>query len=176
MSVITVPKLKKKNTLQSFTDENVCIAAIVADTTSIPNYNNLRVDYELIRRICCLIENMIKNNKNNSPKINKKEMCIKIFKLVFPGINPDEVNTIEKQIEYLWNNNKIKAIPLVNKIAKGLFKWEKKIGLIMRNFISNYIQDKLRISMPSTTQIIAASLLAKMGFEYSIILIILMLL
>ncbi len=123
---VTVPKLKKKNTLQSFADENVCISAIVADTLQIPNYNILRADFELIRRVCCLIENMIKQNSKNTPKINKREMCIKIFKLLFPSLNPEEVNLIEKHIEYLWNNNKIKSIPLINKIGKGLFKWVKK--------------------------------------------------
>lgn len=123
---VSIPKIKKKNTLKSFDIENSVITAIVADTVAIPNHFMLRADLELIRRICCLIENMIVSNNKNSPKLDKKEMVVKIFKLVFPTLTAEEVIVIQNHIQYLWNNNRIKAIPIVKKVAKGIFSWLKK--------------------------------------------------
>ena len=123
---IVIPKIKKKNTLKSFSDENFVVEAIVADTKLIPNYNLLRVDFELIRRICCLIENMIVDNSKNNPKISKKDVCIKVFRELFPNLTSEEVNLCDKHIEYLWNNNKIKAIPIIKKIGKFLCSMLKK--------------------------------------------------
>ena len=123
---LIVPNVKKKNTLRTHDKKNSVVNAIVEDTKLIVNYNTLRADFELIERVCNLIEDMIKNNKNNSPKLSKKEMCIEVFRLLFPNLTPDEVNVVEKHIEYLWNNDIIKPTPLFNKIRKSVFAWVKK--------------------------------------------------
>lgn len=117
-----VPKIKKKNTFASIEKENIIVDAIVKDLQSIPNYQSVAIDTELIKYICTLIENMVKNNGKRNVKLDKKQIAIKILASVYNNLSADVLKYIDGQIEYLLNNGMIKRQSVTKKIFKGIFE------------------------------------------------------
>jgi hypothetical protein len=71
---------------------------------------------DLIRQICCTIEDMT-SGKN----IDKLELFLKIHKCCFGQMDEKEIQTVKKIIIiYLNDNNKIKARSLLSKIWRFL--------------------------------------------------------
>jgi hypothetical protein len=71
----------------------------------------MKMNVDLIRQICCTIENMACGQK-----IDKLELFMKIHKACFGQIDGNDEQTLTNIIKYLNDNNKIKARSLVSKI------------------------------------------------------------
>ncbi len=123
-----VKPVKLKNSLKQFSKENDAITSIFDSVVlNLPDYHTLgKVDLELIEHVCTEIEGLIKNNGASIKKIDKKQVCIRVFKKLFPNISNDEVRIIENQVDYLCNNGLIKLRPILKRIGSSLLDCLKK--------------------------------------------------
>lgn len=104
----TIPDINIKNGLsEHFVTENI-IKEVTEKVKTIPNYHLLKNEVELLKFICNIIENMILKNKK---KIDKKDIVIKIFSLLFSLTEPDKEN-LSKLIDFLHQNKLIKRLSL----------------------------------------------------------------
>jgi hypothetical protein len=111
-----LPTVKIKNSIKIFTKTNVLIDQLIKHIQTIPNYQNLKNDIELIEYICQLVEQMIKKgNSGKSNKIDKKQLVLTVLQQLF-ALNPNELLNVTNQIEYLVINGIIKKKALFSKL------------------------------------------------------------
>jgi hypothetical protein len=111
-----LPTVKIKNSIKIFTKTNVLIDQLIKHIQTIPNYQNLKNDIELIEYICQLVEQMIKKgNSDKSNKIDKKQIVLTVLQQLF-ALNPSELLNVTNQIEYLVINGIIKKKALFSKL------------------------------------------------------------
>ena len=91
---------------------------------SLPSYEELRLNPELIL-LCC---NLIENGTNKKDQVEKKDLCINVLDNVF-GYSNAEKKQVDDTIEFLWGTKRIKRIPLVKKIIFYI------IDIIKRRFL-----------------------------------------
>lgn len=91
---------------------------------SLPSYQELRINPELIL-LCC---NLIENGCERKDQVDKKLLCINVLDSIF-SYNNDEKKVIDDTIEFLWATKRIKKIPLVKKIIYYI------IEIIKRRFL-----------------------------------------
>jgi len=83
-----------------------------------------KVDVELIRYVCNMVEHFILKND----KIDKKQFVLEFMKNTFSA-NDEELEIISKAIEYLHSNKHIKKVSfwkLIKAGVKELMGWKKK--------------------------------------------------
>ena len=100
---------------------NVLKAGIIQKINEIPDVQKLRLHPELTSLVCNIVENSIKNNGKNH-KIDKKQLVIEILCAPF-SLNANEIQYIKDQIDYLYTNGKIKALPILKVILKSITGW-----------------------------------------------------
>ena len=83
----------------------------------IPQFDQLKHDIEITEHVCNLVENSISKNKYSKP-IDKKQLVIKIISQIFNLNSEPDKKIVEQQIDYLFNNNMIKKIPMITKVYK----------------------------------------------------------
>jgi hypothetical protein len=88
----------------------------------LPNYQQYKNDVEFL----LLVANMIEHLIVKKDKIDKKELLVLIYKTVFTGITPVEISNVEANIEFLWNNKKIKKQSYYKLFCAGVKEWFKK--------------------------------------------------
>jgi hypothetical protein len=111
-----------RNTLLKDVKVNDVIAQIRKRVEGLPNYAQYRNDVEFL----LLCANMIEALVVKKDKIEKKTLLIEIYKQVFVGITPTEIANIEANIEFLWNNRKIKKQSMYKLFCVGAKEWFKK--------------------------------------------------
>ena len=102
--------------------------AIIQKLQKIPELQKLRLNPELTLLVCNIIENSISNNSKNH-KIDKKQLACEILSAPF-GLNPQEIQQLKDQIDFLYNNNKIVKYNKAMKFIKNLLS---KVGIILPN-------------------------------------------
>ena len=88
---------------------------------AIPQFADLKMDTELTLYVCRYIETIIKKEF----KIDKKVLVIKCFTEIF-DLTPLEQVSISRQIDFLWNNKKIRPSSVVKKVSRGVGAWLAK--------------------------------------------------
>jgi hypothetical protein len=100
---------------------NKAVQKLVGYIQQIPEVQKLRISLDLVKRIADIIENLGFKKKS----INKKELLITAFQLVFK-LNTAEVIIISDFIEFIWSNKLIKKLSFVKRnyvfIKKKLLK------------------------------------------------------
>ncbi len=86
-----------------------------------PNYEQYKLDSEYLLLCCNLIENLVKK----SHKINKKDLCLTIYKEIFQ-LSDDDSKTVEANIEFLFNNKKFKKVSYYKLFKTGICEWIKR--------------------------------------------------
>jgi hypothetical protein len=109
---------------------------------SMPNYQELKNDLEVILYVCTIVENEIKQNKSKS--YDKKQIVLDMLQRVFNYL-PEELNFISKHIDFLHINDLIKKVSECERqeiryligFLKSLVKYSKSYILekIHLNFI-----------------------------------------
>ena len=89
--------------------ENV-LSTILQMVVNIPSLKSLKLDIELTLHICKLIESLMQNIKE---KIDKKQLCIEILITLFPELSDDEKKLLGNQVQFLFNNKKIKIVKTI---------------------------------------------------------------
>lgn len=99
------PELTLKHGAKAEVLKNELKEQILKEIKGKPNYQSLKLDVELTRAVCLLIEERINNNKKK--RINKKELAISCLNDVF-SLSVEERNAISKQIDSLHSRGKLK--------------------------------------------------------------------
>jgi hypothetical protein len=81
---------------------------ILKKIKEIPNYETLKLDVELTLFLCNLCENIIADK--GLKKFDKKAFVINLIKELFSELSEEEIALFDGQIEFLWNNNRIKRV------------------------------------------------------------------
>lgn len=112
-------KLKKK--LKILDKQGEITKILVEKIQSIPRFNEeLRNDLELVLYICSIVENEFEQTKTKS--INKKQIVVDILSRIF-SLKPEEVNNVERHIDFLHSNGQIKKIPYYEKLGQQIIGW-----------------------------------------------------
>jgi hypothetical protein len=94
---------------------------IIERIKQFPNYSQYKADVEFLLMVCNLVEYLV----NKKDKISKKELLLEIYNNVFP-LNPDEVKNIEANVDFLWNNKKIKKVSFYKLFKTNIYEWVKR--------------------------------------------------
>ena len=124
---IILPEIKFKNNLSKHNIVFSLIEKIAEKIKLIPQYEKIRVEIELVKTVCNIVENYVqKNNSKDKNKVDKKQLVIDALTLVFIYSEPEKV-LIASLIDFLFNNSQIKK--------SSYYKLSK-------NFILSYIKTK----------------------------------
>ena len=114
-----------KNSLDFHNKVETLVIQCTDTIRQIPNVEKLRLDIELTAHICNIIENkcIVKNKKN----LDKKAICMRIMSEVFNNnLTEVELKLLSDQVEYLWNNGRIKKLDALVVWGTSVFNWIKK--------------------------------------------------
>ena len=99
----------KHNLKELITNEDIK-KLVVSKISQIPNYSTLKLDVELTLFLCNLCENIVADRAIKG--FDKKAFVLGLAKELFPEMSADELAQYEGQIQFLWNNNRIKRVSL----------------------------------------------------------------
>ena len=124
---IILPEIKFKNNLSKHNIVFGLIEKISEKIKLIPEYEKIRIEIELVKCVCNIVENYVKkNNSKQKNKIDKKQLVIDSLNNIFT-YSEQEKNLIASLIDYLFNNDQIKK--------SSFYKLSK-------NYILSYIKTK----------------------------------
>ena len=116
---VTIPEIGFKNSLKQHNIVYSLIEQVAEKIKNIPQYEKLRVEIELVKTVCNIVENMVsKKNKKAKQPIDKKQLVVDALSAVF-NHNDQEKSLIISLINYLFNNDQIKRLSYC-KMAKNL--------------------------------------------------------
>ena len=112
-----------KNTLKKHNLVFSLIEQVAEKIKSVPQFEKLRVEIELVKTVCLIVENMIpKKNKKAKQPIDKKMLVVDALSAVF-SYSDQEKGLIISLIDFLFTNDLIKRLPF-HKLAKNyLIAW-----------------------------------------------------
>jgi len=110
--------LNFKNSISRKLKKETLKKNIIVKLNEVPDLQNLKMDIELALFICRCIESEVKKKD----KIDKKDLFIEIIQAIFT-LNRDEITVVEKQLEFLHENNKITKSKIVNYIYNSVGDW-----------------------------------------------------
>ena len=114
-----ISQIGPKNTLSKHVNYNKLLQLIVDEIRKFPNLpllkTNTHIELELIKLIMSIVENVIQ--KKNPLAINKMDLVCDILRIIF-NLNPQEIEILKKQIQYIFDNNQIVKIPIIKKIIR----------------------------------------------------------
>lgn len=86
-----------------------------------------KFNMELLTLICCMLEHSIDNKgKKDKLKIDKKGLAIQVLVSLFGTMNPADISSIDKNIEYLHDNGHIVKYPMWQVMTACVIDWVKK--------------------------------------------------
>ena len=105
---IILPNIKFRNTLKKHNIHFSIIEQITDKIKKIPQYDKIRIEIEMIKCVCNIIENVIKKgNKSKKNPIDKKDLVINCLSAVY-NYNDTEKLLVGSLIDFLFNNSQIK--------------------------------------------------------------------
>jgi hypothetical protein len=94
-----------------------------------PEVRENKHNMELVSVVCNMIENCgINNNSSKSDKlkIDKKVLLIQIFKSLYGALSPADIDTLQKNVEFLHDNGHIIKHPFWKMCLYSLCDWFKR--------------------------------------------------
>jgi hypothetical protein len=104
-------------------------ARILDTITNLPHeIRENKHNMELVSLVCNMIENcgISNSNKSNKLKIDKKLLLIQIFVSLYGTISPIDIDTLQKNVEFLHDNHHIIAHPKWKLWAYSIVDWFKR--------------------------------------------------
>lgn len=102
-----------KNSLARSKRFSEAVDKIVCKVGDIPHHTEYKMDMEMLTMVCVMVEHLI-DNKKEVVKIDKKDVVFTAYGKLFGTLTPSDLQAIERNIQYLFENGKIKR--------KGFFK------------------------------------------------------
>lgn len=120
---IKLPKFKLSSNLLKlhYTYESLK-KAMCDELKKIPNLHDLRLSPEITKLICAVIEEVSYKSKKRKQggKLNKKTLVIDILNDLFE-LTEDEQKLVDKDIEFIVDNNLIHRTTLCEKVFRFFF-------------------------------------------------------
>jgi hypothetical protein len=117
-----------KNTLNVHYTFHEILDKIHTVITSIKHFEDLKTNPELLLLVCRLIEVNLPDNKQM--KLDKKDLALQIMNKLF-SLTDDEKDATSKQIQFLYDNKKIKAVKWYNAIYYSVKEYIKRRILLL---------------------------------------------
>ena len=115
-----------KNSLKNINDLATLKQMVVCKIQSLPNYQTLKGDVELILYACNTLENCHVDLK--AAKINKRQLVVAVFSELF-NLNDEEKLTLSNTVQFLFDHGKIKQIKQLYVVGNVIKNWIiKKFG------------------------------------------------
>lgn len=114
-----------KNTLARSSKISKTIDKIVDKASDIPDHLKYKLDLEYLTMICIMVEHLI-DNKKEVVKINKKDIVFSVYAKLFGTLTPNDLQVIESNIQYLYENGKIKQKTFLKVITSSIWDWFKR--------------------------------------------------
>lgn len=106
-----------KRSLLTFTSKHQLVEGIVNQVSSIGDLNCLKRDLEFLLYVCRCVETEASEYKGKD-KLDKKEIVKAIIVRIFPELNnTQDLDTIDKSIEFLHSNHRIKGVSRLARVA-----------------------------------------------------------
>jgi hypothetical protein len=83
------------------------------------NLDKYKFNNEFLSLACSLIEHLVKKKD----KINKKELLLSIYDVLFPEINLEDKQQISSNVEFLLDNKQIKKIGKYKLFKSSVNEW-----------------------------------------------------
>ena len=114
--------INPKNSLARDKRTHEAIEKICAKITEIPHHADYKLDMEMLTMVCVMVEHLI-DNKDVKIKISKKDVVFDAYKRVFGNIRSEDLVVIERNIQYLHENGKIKKKGLFHVVSTSICDW-----------------------------------------------------
>ena len=123
---IVLPDIKFKNNLSKHNIVYSLIDQISDKIKLIPEYEKIRIEIELVKCVCNIVENYVKKkNSKDKNKVDKKQLVIDTLSKVF-NYTDQEKNLVSSLIDYLFNNTQIKKSSFYKLSKNFLISFAKK--------------------------------------------------
>lgn len=119
--LVIAPYVVPKNGLDRSIKKNEIVMKIVKRVQEFPDFRNYKDDMETLLFVCILVEHLIINKKNKE-KIDKKEIVLLCMQKCF-GENLINIDTINRNVQFLYDNKRIKKVSLIQYICGSLSEW-----------------------------------------------------
>lgn len=114
--------INPKNSLARDKKTHEAIDKIVCKISEIPRHTDYKLDLELLTMICVMVEHII-DNKDKKNKIDKKDIVFNVYKKLFGNLKPEDLVVIDKNIQYLFENQKIKKKNIFSVVSSSICDW-----------------------------------------------------
>jgi len=86
------------------------------------NIDKYKFNNEFLSLACSLLEHLVKKEH----KINKKELLLEVYDVLFPNLTMDEKQQISINVEFLLDNKQIKKLSAYKLYKAGVKEWFSK--------------------------------------------------
>lgn len=114
-----------KHSLAKSSKVDGLVSKIMEKITEIPNYIEYKHSLELLTMVCVIIEHEIDNTKLKV-KIDKKDIVYRCYTKIWEKFTPQELKDLGANIDYLWENGKIKRKSFLSVLGSYLCDWAKR--------------------------------------------------
>jgi len=116
-----------KNSLARSAKFSKTVDKIVCKASEVPDHIKYKLDLEFLTMVCVMVEHLI-DNKKEAVKIDKKDVVFTVYGKLFGTLTPPDMQVIESNIQYLFENGKIKQKGFFKVITSSIWDWiERKI-------------------------------------------------
>lgn len=95
------------------------VKILVQHLSSVPNFDKHRNNLEFVLLTCKLIENL---GIKKTDKVSKKEVFIQVFTSLYGTISDEDMEIIQKQIDFLLSKKLVRFIPIRKKVFRFVAK------------------------------------------------------
>lgn len=114
-----------KNSLARSAKFSKTVDTIVCKAAEVPNHVKYKLDLEFLTMVCVMVEHLI-NNKKEVVKVDKKDVVFTVYGKLFGTLTPTDLQVIESNIQYLFENGKIKQKGFFKVITSSIWDWIKR--------------------------------------------------
>ena len=114
-----------KNSLARSAKFSKTVDKIVCKAAEVPNHVKYKLDLEFLTMVCVMVEHLI-DNKKEVVKVDKKDVVFCVYGKLFGTLTPTDVQVIESNIQYLFENGKIKQKGIFKVITSSIWDWIKR--------------------------------------------------
>jgi basic membrane lipoprotein Med (substrate-binding protein (PBP1-ABC) superfamily) len=124
LSAVKLSKSAKKITAHSDLLEDIVV--VMKDMSSLKELKETQL-FEVVKRVCELIENADYQTSKDELKLDKKAIAINAIVMLFPDLNNEkDKNYISQAIDTLCQSKIIKKNSVFRKVVKFVVPWLKK--------------------------------------------------
>jgi len=119
--------INPKNSLARSAKFSRTVDKIVCKASEVPDHIKYKLDIEFLTMVCVMIEHLI-DNKKEVVKVDKKDIVFCVYGKLFGTLMPNDIQVIMSNIQYLFENGKIKKKTMFKVITSSICDWiERKI-------------------------------------------------